>query len=448
MANPENSRLLTPLAIGGIIFVLSLLLRISYVFSLEIDAPIRADAAQYVTIAYNLVNHGVYSPDNSENPQPSSFITPGYPLFLAAIFAITKSINATYHIALFLQAILGAISVYLTFLIALRILPYWASIAAGVFAAISPHLIVSTGYLLTETQFAFFLVSSTFILISAFNNPSKKRFFAYGILVGCAALTRPVALLLPVIAVLPLLMRKEAKINRAQSIALLMLGFIVILSPWYIWSAYHPTTQSNAKTVFAYGTYPDFIYKTEQLKGYPNREDPEFNAMRSDIFYALKILKERAANEPMKYFYWYFVGKPVSYWSWSIIQGMGGPFIYSVKKTFYDKSTLAKITFNFMKYAHFVLVGILLIGIVSTLIFQIKTRSVRWPDQAALFVLLILFYATLIHSLLASLPRYSIPFQYFMYIGSLFYLVQTIKYISRQKVYQERILLLRAKESE
>ena len=66
------------------IFTLALHVRIQYVNKTLIDAPIRADARQYVIYGYNLANHGTFSKEfPSDNPCPDSFRSPGYPLLIA-----------------------------------------------------------------------------------------------------------------------------------------------------------------------------------------------------------------------------------------------------------------------------------------------------------------------------------------------------------------------------
>jgi len=447
MTDTDKTNSPSTVNIGVVIFIIALTLRMAYVLTLEIDSPIRADAAKYMTIAYNLLSHGVYSHERAEAPEPSSFITPGYPMFLTSILAITRDVKSTYNISLNIQALLGAVTVLLAYFLALRILSLRASIVVGVLAAISPHLIISTGYLLTETLFAFFLVLSMLLLVMAIEKPDKRLFFAIGILVSCAALIRPIAMFLPLVCMWIIVISKQSTIKRTHAIAAVALGFIVLWAPWGIWSAAHPTDSSNVKGVFAYGTYPDFIYKDEKLKGYPSREDPEYSKMSTDVFYALNILKERAAEQPLKYAQWYFFGKPVSYWGWSMIQGSGGPFIFPVKKSLYDKSGIVYITFSIMHRLHYFLVWVMFIGVAYSIFTMARTRDFTIFGNPMLMVLLLLSYTTAVHSLLASLPRYSIPFQYFMYIAALFFLTRTFNYLVQQDIFQRYFSFLQARAS-
>jgi len=422
MNNLKNHQLLNPRWLGAYILLLALFLRLGYVLTLEIDVPIRADAAKYVTIAHNLLTNGVYSHYPKDNPEPSSLITPGYPLFLSSILYLTGDINVTYQIALFLQAILSAITVLLAYHIALRFLPLWFSVTAGVLAAISPHLIVAAGYLLSETLFAFFLVISTYVLLLAIETPSKARFLVYGLLMGCTALVRPAALLLPIFTLLPVIFLKDFKMNPRISIIIAAAGFLTLWMPWQVWAPLHAPKATNAEKVFAFGTYPDFTYKNPELRGYPYREDTEYKKMAADFGYALSTLVDRAAEDPVKYFSWYFVGKPTSYWGWSMIQGMGGPFIYPVKKTLYDKSSVAKFTYLSMKLLHYVLISVLFIGLFSAAIYIIATRNLFIFGVPALVTFLIIVYTTLLHTVFAPLPRYSVPFYPFMYTSALFFI--------------------------
>jgi hypothetical protein len=64
---------------SSLIFLLALAIRLSYLSALEVDHPIRADAAKYLALAANLAEHGAYTYGSSDRPTPQVNITPGYP---------------------------------------------------------------------------------------------------------------------------------------------------------------------------------------------------------------------------------------------------------------------------------------------------------------------------------------------------------------------------------
>jgi len=148
-----------------IIFATALQIRIQYVNQTVVDIPIRADARQYVVYAYNLFN-GTFSkdlPNGSAIPRPDSFRSPGYPLFIVLVFALGGDTeNVVYA-----QAVLSALAVLITFGIGIQFLPLWGSVFASVLVAISPHLISTASYILTETLFSFTFLLSIFLFILA-----------------------------------------------------------------------------------------------------------------------------------------------------------------------------------------------------------------------------------------------------------------------------------------
>ena len=89
----EQNTQISSRTLAFIIFIAALLLRFAYIASLEIDNPIRADAFNYFTLAYNVVVNGAYSLSTSEPFVSTTYVTPGYPLFLASVLSISKGVD-------------------------------------------------------------------------------------------------------------------------------------------------------------------------------------------------------------------------------------------------------------------------------------------------------------------------------------------------------------------
>ena len=314
---------------GLLIFLMALGLRLYYVNTAVIDTPIRADAAKYYTIANNLLNLGVYSSQTGTKPVPEIAITPGYPFFIASVLSMARdNPRFSYGLILNLQAVLGAVIVLITYLVGLLFLPFWAALAAGLLAALSPHLIVICGYVLTEALFTFFFMLAVYLVLQAWLRAASHLFLCFGLVAGIASLVRPALGLYPFcVAAGLLLITRPGKI-RLKIAGFIILGFLVVWGPWSYWKhqaaanmtvAYSPTAAS-----FALGIYPDLIYQDPRLRGFPYMEDPAYTDMSRNFRNALAVLQERVAAEPARYLYWYAVGKPLTYWSWSIIAGQGG----------------------------------------------------------------------------------------------------------------------------
>jgi hypothetical protein len=246
------------------------------------------------------------------------------------------------------------------------------------------------------------------------------------------------ALLIPLIAGSILLMEKNLMVNRLYCFFCIGLGFALLWTPWQVWSSNQPAGANNLKIVFAYGTYPDFTYKNPNLRGYPDQDDPEFNNMKHSVAHTINILSNRIADDPVKYITWYLIKKPIGYWGWELVQGTGGPFIYPIKKSLYDKSILAKTSLNIMRYVHYILVFLMFAGFLYTIVCIATKRDIYMYETTFLIIFLILAYTTSVHSVLASVPRYSIPFQYFFYICSTYFLTLFFKtHIDNNRLYRD-----------
>lgn len=124
----------------GLILLVALVLRLAAVGAW--GTPPQKDALQYHTIAVNLVAGHGYALQVGE---PTSLRPPVYPLFLAAIYAMT---GANYRHALYVQALLNALMVLPLFWLARRFSGSHAvgMLAAGLFAVHTSFEVVSRLY--------------------------------------------------------------------------------------------------------------------------------------------------------------------------------------------------------------------------------------------------------------------------------------------------------------
>ncbi len=342
---------------------------------------------------------------------------------MAASFKIRGDFTKGVATALFLQTIMGALTAVFTFIMGTIFLPYWAAFTAGLLTALSPHLVAAGSYLLTETLFTFLLAAGLTVLFISLKHSKMSLVFISSVLLGLANLVRPALLLFPIPILFLMLFIWKSKKRHAAAL-LMAAGFIIVWLPWSIWSktAVAPDTGkvSLVASVFALGIYPDLIHKDPRLKGFPYREDMDtYRKMTHDMDFALNTLRERASKEPFKYLRWYVVGKPAMYWSWNILNGAGDVYIYPVKKSYYQESGLAGLSRAAMKLTHFPMVLLALAGLV---ILGYRAFKTRLRDEDLLLPLLIyslIIYFTLIHTVLAPLPRYAIPLRPYLYLSSL-----------------------------
>jgi len=398
------------IAIG--LFLFSWLLRIVFHQSaVMVEPAVRSDALKYLVTAINLVDSGVYSYDMKPPLQSSTLLVPGYPWFLSLIYATTGDVGATVSTAFQLQIIMSALIPALVFLICRRYLEDWQAAVPAIVVALYPHQIIMGSYLLTESLFSFLTVLAMYIFLLAVEQNRIRHWLALALTLSFATLTRPILFLLPALLMVVFFRRHLLK-----QLTWVLACVVVTYGAWGVWGkTVADKNESNFRSVVALGTYPDFTYK--HLRGYPYREDPDFPEMRKDWDGLARHLVERARREPLKYMGWYLVGKPASLWSFNNVQGAGGPYIYPVQSSIFDYPGIFKWAYGLIASIHPVLVfSAVLYG--GYLVFNAMFRPrVRQPFALEVMAIL-LIYSTVFHIPLASLPRFSIPFQAAMAIVS------------------------------
>jgi 4-amino-4-deoxy-L-arabinose transferase-like glycosyltransferase len=122
-------------------------------FALRFPAVVD-DSRLYADIATNWLQHGVYGITNSGQVMPTLSRLPGYPAFLAAIFAIFGKNN--FHAVLLVQVCFDLGTCFLLADIARRVISERAAKAAFLLAALCPFLANYAAAALTETLEVFF----------------------------------------------------------------------------------------------------------------------------------------------------------------------------------------------------------------------------------------------------------------------------------------------------
>ena len=424
-----TKRLVHPIAISTLIFAVALGVRLLYVTTTVIEAPIRSDAAKYATIAVNLVQHRTYSHKNSANPTADASITPGYPLFLTAALLAKGDISSTYYFTLRIQAVLMALTASIVFLLGRQFLPYWGAILSGLMTALAPHMITISGFLVTEALFTFLVCLSILLVVMGISKQSRLALFLGAVLVGIGALVRPAFLLIPlVIAIVLLLNGRTLLVRSAKSAALVLLGVYLVWAPWSFWKADKEVSGNAAVASFALGSYPNLIFKDPKHAGFPYREDERYQQMSQDLGAAVDIISERASANPGRYAYWYLIGKPLTYWSWGMMAGGKGPFIYPVTKSIYTEYNFFGFTLWFFRAIH-PLFALLSLATSVFLLRNLARSGYSIGSNAGILLIAgVLLYFTAIHMVFAPLPRYSIPVHPLLYLCGLYAITRILEF--------------------
>ena len=164
----------------------ALLLRLLFIFRFP---GVVTDSFVYGDIAKNWLQHGIYGLSGTDEISPTYIRLPGYPAFLAFIFAIFGIEH--YRAVLFVQMFVDLGTCFLCADIALRLLgPKAAKIAFGL-ACLCPFLADYSAAALTETLEIFFTALGLDLAITALQGESLRHWIYCGSACGAAILLRP-----------------------------------------------------------------------------------------------------------------------------------------------------------------------------------------------------------------------------------------------------------------
>jgi 4-amino-4-deoxy-L-arabinose transferase-like glycosyltransferase len=391
-----------------------------------VDHPaIRADARDYFMYAYNLHHYGVYSRDpqglskgvTSDDILPDAVRSPGYPLFLALFMGSHPIAVILVHV-LSVQVLISTLTVALAYFVYRRFLTLFWAAGAALFTTLSPHLIVVNSYVLSETLFCFFLVAAAAWRGLTSSRPSWKTTGVLGALLAAAALIRPGLQYFPLLLAVSLYAAAPNRQGAKNAVALL-LGFLLFVAPWFVrnLTTLHQLSDDTLKVGFLHhGIYTDFMYDHKsETYGYPYKFDPRASEIGKNTETVLAEIVERFRNAPAELSIWFFLKKPVAFWSWNIVQGQGDVFIYAVNRTPYYDHPLFVHSHSLMRFLHFPLVCLGMLGCILVWLPAVTRKMGPEAVPVARFTSLLLIYFTALHVVGAPFPRYSIPLRPFIY---------------------------------
>jgi len=390
----------------------ALIIRYCYLTNAMVDHPIRGDATQYYSYAWNLLHHGTFSMalPGAKTVTADSFRDPGYPVFLAAWMEACQSPRTWYWVVLTSQSLLGVLTVIMLVQIARNWLPDRWLFAAGLLMAVWPHSITINGYLLSETLFSFLCAAALVLFVSAQRRSSINWMIASGLAFSLAALTN--ATLLPFAPLLALYAAIRHRVSARMAIALAA-SALLIPACWNIRNAQlldGASSNGRALTNLIQGSWPEYhdSYR-KALRGMPEGVrisqaiQNEVDLTLAHPVDGLRLMKARIAGEPLRYFAWY-LSKPFLFWDWSIRIGQGDIYIYPTYSSPFLQNPLLRALASLCRAANPMLLILMLIGCVG----QLVSKDPHPTGEAAALLVL---YATAVYSLLQAEPRYAIPYR-------------------------------------
>lgn len=423
----RNSRRGNLMVWAGLFLIIALAahLRIQAALQTVVDRPLRTDAGEYFRYAYNLKHFGIYSGAvRSADPNiplpPDAKRNPGYPLFLS-LFIGSSSLNVTLLNVVVVQALMGVVTVAVSFALAWTLAPAWAALGAAFLTAISPQLVNASVYILTEALFALSITLTLWLLIRARLHEQPWAAIASGAMLGWSTLVRPTTVYFPVLVAALLLLHCPRR-PALRASALLLLGMGVVYGPWVLRNVSaigSPSDTSLQVAALHHGLYPDFMYDNDpDWFGYPYRRDPRGTEIGASMASVKAEILRRFTEEPFRHLKWYLLGKPYYLWSWEIPQQEGEAFIYPVIDSPYFKSDLFSFTYLLAAILHWPAVlsaaAFCLMAWLRSPVTDVAVQQ-TWATRVCSATLL---YVTLLHMIGAPFPRYSVPFQPVLYAAA------------------------------
>lgn len=196
------------------------------------------DGPDYDGLATNLIHNFTFSKAHEPPYEASVFRTPGYPLFVAAVYLLTGGSFLGLRIA---QYGLLAATAVLLYKLGVKFVNRSAALIGAVLCATYPPFVFEAAYHLTETLSTFLAVLFVWLLgrTPPLSNITSKRALAIGLVGGAGSLVRPsFGLLIAVpLAVLLWSFLKNPRRSLVLSASLVTFGYLVCVGPWAIRNA-------------------------------------------------------------------------------------------------------------------------------------------------------------------------------------------------------------------
>lgn len=237
--------------------LVGLALRLGFVLAFPQIGRIEGmDAFEYHRIAVNLLDGRGYSQDGIH---PTIFVAPGYPVFLAGVYAF---FGEDPYRAKAVQTLLGALLILVAYAFAREYLPVWGAVLVAWVVAVFPDLVVISNYLYTENLFLPLFLLSLWLAVRAWRKKSVGLAALAGLSFALATLTRGTSMVMP-----PLLAGLYLLLDRFRPRTLLVGGVLVAvfaaaMLPWGLrnkreFGAFIPVAVGTGDVLFT-GNYLPF----------------------------------------------------------------------------------------------------------------------------------------------------------------------------------------------
>jgi 4-amino-4-deoxy-L-arabinose transferase-like glycosyltransferase len=369
----------------GVIILISFIIKLVLVFIYQNRLTLSSDDLNYVKSAAVLIKRGIYTFHNLN--EPTVFVTPTYPFFLALVFRVFGYSLQGMQAVRIIQAVFSCVTILLTYLIAKELFNERVGLLASFFVAFYIPNIITVGFILTETLFTMLLCLLIYLSLFFAKRPAKARFAVLGVLWAVITLCRPTIALYPVMLFIYLFWEKRLKIvEMAKLGGIMFITFAVIMSPWWVrnymeYGEFIPLAASSGNP-FLQGTYVNYEQTPENIVYYKLGKNA-FETNKTETEVAKMRIKQEFKRDFARYFKWYTIDKAWLLWG----------------TVFYWKGFF-KIPLEFVIFCHYVLIYSALCGTLILLFKNLKKYSL---------IIMLLLYYTAVHCVYMAFDRYAFP---------------------------------------
>jgi Dolichyl-phosphate-mannose-protein mannosyltransferase len=211
-----------------LILLLCLFVRLGYLITLE-KHPLDIPGDGYVQIAQNILAGKGFAPTPLRH---WLFRTPGYPLFIAAVWSIVPSSFGFVALEV-AQVVLSVATCGLICIIAKAVFGRDAALVGASLFAISPSYTVYCAGVFSETLVVFWVAVAAFLAATLYKSGRPLTAIGFGLAWGAAGLTRPESTVLLPALLLPVLLAIHLRMSaRLWACGFAVLGKVVIMVPW------------------------------------------------------------------------------------------------------------------------------------------------------------------------------------------------------------------------
>jgi len=267
-----------------LLFLLGVLLRVVSYFLIPSLYGLQSDSIGYYLSAVNGVEHGLFS----------TYWPPGFPLIISLFYLIFNS-NTILILTSFL-IVIGSLCGLISYHISLKLFKNRsAALLAFLFICIQPSFLIHSPQLLSDTFAVMLMGISIIYMLMDYENSNKRISIILGVIIGFLVLVRPNYIFMIIIYFLLVTLSNHVMKIKVEKLALFSLTLILTLTPWLVYTEImigEPVISTNGGVNFYIGNNPNANGRYTEpygLTGYNDGYDKGLNYISNNPLSTLSL---------------------------------------------------------------------------------------------------------------------------------------------------------------